>query len=102
MPESDSKNSVELKFKVPEVPKGKEAKKPADEEVQKGILPEGFYDDARKDAEARHVPFRDKMDEEMEAFQKELGALNQVWMSLWSLFNYFDFNIGVRTNSWKG
>ncbi|VDO04357.1 unnamed protein product [Rodentolepis nana] len=65
-------------FKIPDVPHEEKPKKEEKtEEVQKGVLPEGFFDDARKDAEARHVPFRDKMDEEMEAFQKELGALNQ-------------------------
>ena len=51
---------------------------PKKEESQYGVLPEGFFDDARKDAEARNVPFKDKMDAEMEAFQKELGTLNNV------------------------
>ncbi|VDL57663.1 unnamed protein product [Hymenolepis diminuta] len=76
--ESSDSKPQEVEFKVPDVPnKEKPKKEEKDEEVQKGVLPEGFFDDARKDAEARHVPFRDKMDEEMEAFQRELGVLNQ-------------------------
>ncbi|KAL5970554.1 hypothetical protein TSMEX_001723, partial [Taenia solium] len=52
---------------------------PPKEEVgaQNCLLPEGFFDDARRDAEVRNVPFKDKMDAEMEIFRKELGALNQ-------------------------
>ncbi|VDD74816.1 unnamed protein product, partial [Mesocestoides corti] len=49
----------------------------AEPEVQNGVLPEGFFDDARRDAQARNVPFKDKMDAEMETFLKELGSLNE-------------------------
>ncbi|VDN11337.1 unnamed protein product [Dibothriocephalus latus] len=61
------------KIQKPESPKKKE-----EEEGSKTILPEGFFDDAKRDAEARHVPYRDKLDVEMEAFQKEVGSLDQV------------------------
>ncbi|VDM01804.1 unnamed protein product [Schistocephalus solidus] len=66
---ADPPSQISEKIQKPEAPKKKE-------EVSKTVLPEGFFDDARRDAEARNVPYRDKLDVEMEAFQKELGSLD--------------------------
>ncbi|VDP95831.1 unnamed protein product [Echinostoma caproni] len=41
-------------------------------------LPEGFFDDRYKDAKVRNVPYRDKLIEEMEVFQKEMISLEKV------------------------
>lgn len=35
-------------------------------------LPEGFFDDPKLDAKVRQVPYRDKMDDEWELFQKSM------------------------------
>ncbi|KAL7064865.1 hypothetical protein AAHC03_05461 [Spirometra sp. Aus1] len=67
---ADPPSRTPEKIQKPEPPKEKE-------EGPKTVLPEGFFDDARRDAEARNVPYRDKLDVEMEAFQKELGSLDQ-------------------------
>lgn len=40
-------------------------------------LPEGFFDDKYQDAKVRHVPYRDKLTEEIDLFQKELVALEK-------------------------
>lgn len=79
---------VEPQFEALELKKGEEvtpvvpgpSQSLPKEEVgaQNCLLPEGFFDDARRDAEARNVPFKDKMDAEMEIFRREMGTLNQV------------------------
>lgn len=35
-------------------------------------LPEGFFDDAKKDAKARHIEYKDPIEEEWDKFQKEI------------------------------
>ncbi|KAF6779634.1 Zinc finger protein [Paragonimus kellicotti] len=54
-------------------------KNPAEKarEVADSKLPEGFFDDAYKDAKARNVPYKDKLTEEVELFQKEMNALEK-------------------------
>ena len=78
----DESKSSDVKLEIgegsPSVVSNRPSSPKKEEGSEYGVLPEGFFDDARKDAEARNVPFRDKMDAEMEAFQKELGALNNV------------------------
>lgn len=41
-------------------------------EVITKTLPEGFFDDPKLDAKVRNVVYKDKMEEEMEVFQKEI------------------------------
>eukprot|EP00118_Oscarella_pearsei_P012942 m.98990 g.98990 ORF g.98990 m.98990 type:complete len:251 (+) comp37024_c1_seq4:32-784(+) len=52
----------------------------AEQEVKResSKLPEGFFDDPRMDAKARKVEYKDKMNEEWEAFQKSIKAESQV------------------------
>ncbi|CAL8089407.1 unnamed protein product [Calicophoron daubneyi] len=40
-------------------------------------LPEGFFDDRYKDAKIRNVPYKDKITEEVEQFQREMIALEK-------------------------
>ncbi|VDP85470.1 unnamed protein product, partial [Schistosoma mattheei] len=54
-------------------------KNPAEKKVEsQSQLPEGFFDDRYKDAKVRCVPYKDKMAEELELFQKEMIALEKV------------------------
>ncbi|VDM31087.1 unnamed protein product [Hydatigera taeniaeformis] len=62
---------------TPELPSSSQSKPKEEVAAQNCVLPEGFFDDARRDAEVRNVPFKDKMDAEMEIFRKELGTLDQ-------------------------
>ena len=41
-------------------------------------LPVGFFDDPKLDAKARNVPFKDKMEEEMAKFQKEIREETEI------------------------
>lgn len=41
-------------------------------------LPEGFFDDPKKDAKARHVEYKDPMTEEWEKFQKSIQKEDDV------------------------
>ena len=41
-------------------------------------LPEGFFDDPKKDAKARHVEYKDPMTEEWERFQKSIQKEDDV------------------------
>ncbi|CAH8538671.1 unnamed protein product [Schistosoma intercalatum] len=53
-------------------------KNPAEKKVEsQSQLPEGFFDDRYKDAKVRCVPYKDKMAEELELFQKEMIALEK-------------------------
>ncbi|GAA53040.1 zinc finger protein 830, partial [Clonorchis sinensis] len=45
--------------------------------VSSSKLPEGFFDDKYKDAKMRNVPFKDKLTEEVELFQKEMVSLEK-------------------------
>ncbi|ESO07655.1 hypothetical protein HELRODRAFT_170182 [Helobdella robusta] len=36
------------------------------------FIPEGFFDDPKLDAKVRNIPYKDKMDEQMELFQKAI------------------------------
>ncbi|VDQ05524.1 unnamed protein product [Trichobilharzia regenti] len=54
-------------------------KNPAEKSIEsKSQLPEGFFDDRYKDAKVRCVPYKDKMTEELELFQKEMNVLEKV------------------------
>ncbi|EUB64417.1 Zinc finger protein [Echinococcus granulosus] len=68
------KKEEKLSLKVPDPSRSPHKEK---EGTQNCLLPEGFFDDARRDAEVRNVPFKDKMDTEMEVFRKEVGTLDQ-------------------------
>ncbi|XP_062520204.1 zinc finger protein 830-like [Corticium candelabrum] len=48
------------------------------EEFSGGVIPEGFFDDPVMDAKVRKVEYRDKMDDEWDAFQKTIKAETQV------------------------
>ncbi|KXJ14814.1 Zinc finger protein 830 [Exaiptasia diaphana] len=48
------------------------ARKPSEE------LPEGFFDDPKLDAKARHIEYKDPVELEWEKFQKEIQMENQV------------------------
>ncbi|KAK4471349.1 hypothetical protein MN116_004784 [Schistosoma mekongi] len=53
-------------------------KNPAEKKTNsQSQLPEGFFDDRYKDAKVRCVPYKDKMAEELELFQKEMIALEK-------------------------
>ncbi|CAH8499470.1 unnamed protein product [Schistosoma turkestanicum] len=53
-------------------------KNPAEKKIEsQSQLPEGFFDDRYKDAKVRCVPYKDKMAEELELFQKEMNALEK-------------------------
>nr|AAW27075.1 SJCHGC01117 protein [Schistosoma japonicum] len=53
-------------------------KNPAEKKIEsQSQLPEGFFDDRYKDAKVRCVPYKDKMAEELELFQKEMIALEK-------------------------
>ncbi|CAH8847162.1 unnamed protein product [Trichobilharzia szidati] len=53
-------------------------KNPTEKKVEsKSQLPEGFFDDRYKDAKVRCVPYKDKMTEELELFQKEMNVLEK-------------------------
>ncbi|CAH8553738.1 unnamed protein product [Heterobilharzia americana] len=53
-------------------------KNPAEKKLEsQSQLPEGFFDDRYKDAKVRCVPYKDKMSEELELFQKEMNALEK-------------------------
>lgn len=57
-----------------------DGKNPAEkslESVSDSRLPEGFFDDKYRDAKARNVPYKDKLTEEVELFQKEMVALEK-------------------------
>ncbi len=41
-------------------------------------LPEGFFDDPKKDAKARMVDYKDPLNEEWERFQKSIQKENDV------------------------
>lgn len=41
-------------------------------------LPVGFFDDPKLDAKARNVPFKDKMEEELAKFQKEIREETEI------------------------
>jgi hypothetical protein len=45
-------------------------------------LPEGFFDDPKKDAKARHVEYKDPMTDEWERFQKSIQKEDDVSMVL--------------------
>ena len=47
-------------------------------EEPKGSLPEGFFDDPKKDAKARKVEYKDPMTEEWEKFQKSIQKEDDV------------------------
>ncbi|KAF8565995.1 Zinc finger protein [Paragonimus westermani] len=72
-----SSDAVEDSQRVDPVTTGE--KNPAEKtrEVTDSKLPEGFFDDAYKDAKARNVPYKDKLTEEVELFQKEMNALEK-------------------------
>ncbi|CAH8544776.1 unnamed protein product [Schistosoma rodhaini] len=53
-------------------------KNPAERKIEsQSQLPEGFFDDRYKDAKVRCVPYKDKMAEELELFQKEMVTLEK-------------------------
>ncbi|XP_018651287.1 hypothetical protein Smp_138240 [Schistosoma mansoni] len=53
-------------------------KNPAERKIEsQSQLPEGFFDDRYKDAKVRCVPYKDKMAEELELFQKEMITLEK-------------------------
>ncbi|KAF5399168.1 Zinc finger protein [Paragonimus heterotremus] len=70
-------NVVEDSRRIDPVTTGE--KNPAEKtrEVSNSKLPEGFFDDAYKDAKVRNVPYKDKLTEEVELFQKEMNALEK-------------------------
>jgi zinc finger protein 830 len=45
-------------------------------------LPKGFFDNPVEDAKARHVPYKDPMDEEWEKFQKAISTESQFSQNL--------------------
>lgn len=60
---SNIASSLSLESKVQPLPEG---------------LPEGFMDDPVMDAKVRNVPYRDKMEEQLELFQKEMKQQHMV------------------------
>lgn len=45
-------------------------------------LPEGFFDDPIKDAKARHIEYKDPIEEEWEKFRKEIKEAEVQSMSI--------------------
>ncbi|CAH8438777.1 unnamed protein product [Dicrocoelium dendriticum] len=86
---STSSQLVDTLAPEPNPPGGKNPAEKSREPISDSQLPEGFFDDKYKDAKARNVPYKDKLTEEVELFQKEIVALEKVsFPFLFILFIY--------------
>lgn len=72
------------KTKSPEVTQnGSSAKNaPEEEKPDDAAIPEGFFDDPMKDAKARHIEYKDPVEEEWEKFKKEIKEAETVSMNI--------------------
>lgn len=64
---------------TPEKP-AKSSDKPVDDKDE--AIPEGFFDDPMKDAKARHIEYKDPIEEEWDKFQKEIKEAEVVSMNI--------------------